>query len=820
MSHSMLLGLFDWIGEFFQSLFDLIPKVIYLLYASLACLLDILQLALRKLAGLDVYYDSEGVAISGDIVTNFIAGMLGIRFDGGTHFDYSPLTTVFWSMMVFGVIICFVAIFVAIIKSHYNYDEKAAKGPMQYVYAGIKSIATMLSIPVIVVLGLFVSQAILRALDTITSVSSGQVEQMFDKNDLESVRTARSTAANAELTASDNEITYIFYDIFGMASGIKYGKKSTISELPTSPWHDERQLILVGSSNQTFSGALFKTAAYNANRVRTGQISLETGKEGGIYGLEDDGLFKKVTTDDQLANAIDMAFACNIHLSESYLSNPAHQEVLYYKDGGARQWTSTRYFTNWLNKSAPAFSKFNVGAVWYYYNLWDFNFIVGFGALVVCFTLFVNIILGLITRIFMCLGLFLIAPPIIGIAPLDKGEAQKKWRENFMQQVLMAYGAIVGMNIFFIILPLMNQIYFFNIPVADYFMQTLVIIVGLITIKAFISTISGIIGGADANKVGDEAKGETLKTAFAGAAMTGKAVGMMGKTAKLGYNAGKGVVQGGIAVGKGFAALDAKRKANKKTGEEKDAIAAEKEARKAEKKARKEMEGQESYQNYASAHKEYEKADKKVEQLKKDKAAYDEKWSMLSTKEQNSKRYASLRRAREKNEKDLAEANLKRAQSGAEELRASMTLSTNEQYKKHKETQEGLTKAISARTKEEENRKNSDRAQYYNAKAEAWNLSAQKTLKESDKSYKKAGDAGTKLGKDALKMADKTFASDDKIKKALDDAFRNDIKKSKEQAKEAASLEREKDRDRKLKDINKQLEDLKELIKKNKPKGP
>ncbi len=107
MSTSMLLGLFDWIGDFFKSLFDLIPKIMYLLYASMACVLDVLQLFFRKLAGLDVYY-IDGEAVQGDIVTNFITGILGIK-DGRQNMSYSALSTVFWSMIVFGIIICFEA---------------------------------------------------------------------------------------------------------------------------------------------------------------------------------------------------------------------------------------------------------------------------------------------------------------------------------------------------------------------------------------------------------------------------------------------------------------------------------------------------------------------------------------------------------------------------------------------------------------------------------------------------------------------------------------------------------------------------------------
>ena len=106
--------MFDWIADFFKALFDLIPKVIYLLYSSLACVLDVLQLFFRKLAGLDVYY-VDGKAVAGDLVTNFIAGIIGINFDGNDVIEYSALTTVFWAFIIFGIIICFSSTLIAVI---------------------------------------------------------------------------------------------------------------------------------------------------------------------------------------------------------------------------------------------------------------------------------------------------------------------------------------------------------------------------------------------------------------------------------------------------------------------------------------------------------------------------------------------------------------------------------------------------------------------------------------------------------------------------------------------------------------------------------
>jgi len=508
MSVSMLLGVFDWVADFFKALFDMIPKIIYLLYSSLACCLDVLQLFFRKLAGLDVYY-IDGKPQTGDLVTNFIGGILGININGvQDSTDYSSLSTVFWAFVVFGIIICFVSVFVAIIKSHYSYDDKAAKGPMQFVYTGVKSIINMVAVPVIIMLGLYVSQALLTAVDTITSTNSGTIAELYgDKRDLlESVATSDKikTGPNGELIeVANRDKTYIYYDIFGFGGAVVYGEKALFED----EWYEVpyKTMTLIGAKTQTFSGSMFRVAAYNANRARLGQIKPKSN----ISGTKDGEIFSNATTSDTLAEMIDTAFACNLHLKESM-----------YLDQYSAGWDSLKYFTNFLTWRTSAFSKFNVGLVWHYYDLWQFNFIVGFAGVIVCVSLFINIILGLMTRLFICVGLFIIMPPLFGLAPLDGGEATKNWKKNFTQNVLMTYGAVVGMNVMFLILPLVNNIDFFNIGIADYFARALMLIVGLITVKAFIDVVSGIIGGANAEKSGAGISEEVGKVAGQATKMT------------------------------------------------------------------------------------------------------------------------------------------------------------------------------------------------------------------------------------------------------------------------------------------------------------
>ncbi len=527
----MLLGVFSFITDLFQAILDFIPKTIYLFYASLASVIDVLQLFFRKLAGLDVYY-IDGQAVTGDLVSNFISGIFGVAYGGTSSgsLDYSPLVTVFWSFIVFGVILCFVCTIVALIKSHYSYDDKAAKGPMQYVYSAGKAIINMVAVPVIVVLGLYVSQALLTALDSITSVTNSDLEDTFGSYLSDNCISVSTTSS------SSSDETYIFYDLFGYKSYILYG---SILSSDSTNYATATELASIGSTNQTFSGSMFKVAAYNANRARLSEItSTEIGTWSGSNENKSGALTLfynagqgSVTDYDLFADMIDSAFANNLHL----------RGVVTLDYDVTSSWVSAKYVTNYLTYSFSSFSKFNVGLVWYFYDLWQFNFIVGFGSIIVSVTLFINIIMGLIQRIFLMLGLFLIAPALFALRPLDEGKATKGWIEQFMKQTLMAYGAVVAMNLFFLLLPYFNQIDFFNIPIADYFAQTLVIIVGLITIKAFIATISGLIGSEDAHKAGEGISQEVASTAGRAVSMTTGAA----KFALKGAHTGLNILSGG-----------------------------------------------------------------------------------------------------------------------------------------------------------------------------------------------------------------------------------------------------------------------------------
>ena len=112
---ALLLNIIDDIMTVLLGFLAFIPQMMYFLYASVASLLDLLQYLMRKLAGLDVYY-VNGEAQSGDILYEFLEGILGINSDPA----YSVLSTIFYSFLIFGVILLILSTIITVIKSHYN----------------------------------------------------------------------------------------------------------------------------------------------------------------------------------------------------------------------------------------------------------------------------------------------------------------------------------------------------------------------------------------------------------------------------------------------------------------------------------------------------------------------------------------------------------------------------------------------------------------------------------------------------------------------------------------------------------------------------
>lgn len=521
-----MLGDLSW-WEAITTFFDAIPKLIYLLYACVASAVDAMQLLVRRLCGLDLYINNAGEVVRDqDPLTEFINGILGI---GDTSGAMQALNTTFWSLTIFALILLSLTTIVAIIKSHYN-EDVGKTSPAKILYGAFKSILTFFIVPAAVVIGLQLSSLLLRTLDDITAgtTDSATIEGIYGSGNRQ--RFAPYTSGYEGDTFS----SYGGYDMFGI------GQPAT---------------------NSPISGQLFRAAAYNANRFRTGGYTLYNingdGPSLSMGGLFGQGPSYEAAADklEYVAYQVDYAFINNLQLSSPYDYNTLKENA--NNSDGAR----IAHLEFAFDRSLDSFSKYDVAFVWVYYDLWNFNFIVGFAGAISAFGIMISIIIGLMMRLIKSAAMFLIYPPLLGLAPMDDFKAFKSWSNEFIKQILSAFGAIVGLNLLFLILPYVQQISFFDIGLLDAIVNCVFLITGLIMAKDFISMVAGFVGGGDVFSTGDGAKGQVAKT--------------MGTGIKAAVGAGAMVTKAGLLPAsvafRGGKALAAKRRV-KRLNEAKDAI--------------------------------------------------------------------------------------------------------------------------------------------------------------------------------------------------------------------------------------------------------
>ncbi len=468
-SVSILGGFWNDIVDFITGAFAIIPQYIYFFYTCIASVLDLFQFVLRKLVGLDSYY-VNGVETEGDMLSQFIDSILGLNG------SYSALNTVFWSLIIFGAIVLVVGLIISLIKAHYNYNEKKSR-PAFILGKGLKALSTFALVPLVTVFGIYISNILLKALDSITSSSSsGDTASVY----------ANSSGNYSQIFKADEDEwgnqTYLSYDFFG-------------SHAPTG--------------HQSFSGLLFQAAAYNSNRVRYGGYTASrAGDAWTDCGIFNSNLSNEEARTEDVANMIDYAFANNLTLSSPQTASVLKDESLVLVSS-FRFWQSAIWYLGTIN--FDNFSKYNVGLVWYYYNLWSFNYIIGFLGIIIAVSFMFNIMFGLVVRLIEATALFLCAAPVVSIMPLDDGAAFRKWRKEFVGDILMAYGAIIGINLLFMILPYLQAITFFDNIVLNIIMDMIFVIVGLLATKQIVALISNLVGSKDAYKVGLDAKKEAGK---------------------------------------------------------------------------------------------------------------------------------------------------------------------------------------------------------------------------------------------------------------------------------------------------------------------
>ena len=139
----------------------------------------------------------------------------------------------------------------------------------------------------------------------------------------------------------------------------------------------------------------------------------------------------------------------------------------------------------------------------YFYNLHQINYLILIvGGIFMLYALG-SLSAAMVRRLFLILVLFIISPGVCALYPIDEGKAVGSWAGKVKEQVLSAYGAVAGLNIFFSILPLIDKLSLWDtFSFSSFFMgdilELFILVVGLFVVKEIIGLVTSFTGGEDA----------------------------------------------------------------------------------------------------------------------------------------------------------------------------------------------------------------------------------------------------------------------------------------------------------------------------------
>ena len=323
---------------------------------------------------------------------------------------------------------------------------------------------------------------------------------------------------------------------------------------------------LFSPNGQTVVTKCFQVGAYNANRARC-----ESDFIGTIDNLLTSGAGDFTGSAQDVANTIDSYF---MNYTDKTLEFKDYSFVglLEAIDNGDLTDGAIDTLFFGLPKSFTFFTLFNMSQVSAFYNLAKFDWILAIGSGIVITWTLLSVCLVLVKRVFELCILFLLAPPMTAIAPLDGGQAEKKWRGEFMKRLLAVIAPIFAYNMYFLLIPLFENISLFSgykmavgtsavtsgvsmlgsyqlaitdfLFIFDIFFQLICVIVGLGILKSASALLSNLLGVEDLVKSGGEAAKKAVdvgkKAALGATAIGGVAV----KGAAAAIKGAKGVASG------------------------------------------------------------------------------------------------------------------------------------------------------------------------------------------------------------------------------------------------------------------------------------
>lgn len=152
------------------------------------------------------------------------------------------------------------------------------------------------------------------------------------------------------------------------------------------------------------------------------------------------------------------------------------------------------------------------------------NVIILLFATVLVFKILMQSAWGLIKRIYDITILFMVMPGFASTMPIDGGDRFAKWKDKLIKSVFSAYGVLIGLNVFFVLVPvidnavgniftyadlpstIVNNFLFSRPDYLNELVKIMFILVALTLMQSLPELFSGLIGSDDVLKGGGETR--------------------------------------------------------------------------------------------------------------------------------------------------------------------------------------------------------------------------------------------------------------------------------------------------------------------------
>lgn len=413
--------------DIIQGIKDFFFGILFLILKGLCFIVDMCQILVKKLAGID----TEGMLYGNQIVngsensstvTGDIVEVL-IRSD--------VVRNLFISLLVLGIILLLIVTFVAVWKTEWEFG-KDGNSKTKIFNSAFKALFNFIAVPVVAFFGIFVGNALLRAIDGATKGDS-----------------------NRSIT------NFVLSSAFANASRYEYKYEGN-----NSAWVNAN---LVVKYKEDDSG----------NKI----------EENGQYVIEYQGIlnyFKSGSQGEVQVDQILEAFQNNKKISKQTALSQKYRVL--NADG------SDAGYTYALEQGKFTFSFDDSTLTAMFFDNSKINYIMIYIILIFMIKAMLTITFGLVKRLYYVVILFIISPPIVAMSPLND-KLLGKWREMFIANVCSAFVTIGIYNIFLSIYPAFEKIKFPNVgTVINFFASLLMIAVGLLTIDGLSGEIAKMLG--------------------------------------------------------------------------------------------------------------------------------------------------------------------------------------------------------------------------------------------------------------------------------------------------------------------------------------